>query len=152
LGYFELTKDFNASSFVNKFVMNAARLNSLIARRSGIPDSLYIKLQREAYNLSQFVQNVLSQHTASGPVLSSCCGYEVTSLLRAFAQVGYAPSANFLSTVETVCKQKSAEKPYEYWMGSRSDFNEAVTAISTRAVEAGNNGLQVACARILNMP
>jgi DNA-directed RNA polymerase specialized sigma24 family protein len=152
LGYFEMTKDFNASSFVNKFIMNAARLNSLISRHSGIPDSLFIKLQREASDVSQFVQKVLSQHTASGPVLSSCSGFEVTSLLRAFTKVGYAPSANFMSTVETVCKKNSAEQPYEYWMGSRSDFNEAVSEISAHALEAGNNGLQTTCARILNMP
>jgi hypothetical protein len=151
LGYFELTKDFNASSFVNKFVMNAARLNFLISRQSGIPDSLYIKLQREANDVSQFVQKVLSQHTASGPILGSCSGYEITGLLRAFAQAGYSTSANFMSTVETVCQKNSAEKPFEYWMGSRSDFNQAVTAISTRAVEVRNNDLQAACARILNM-
>jgi hypothetical protein len=152
LGYFEMTKDFNASSFVNKFVMNAARLNFLISRQSGIPDSLYIKLQREANDVSQFVQKVLSQHTASGPILGSCSGYEVASLLRAFTQAGYAPSANFMSTVETVCQKNSAGKPYEYWSGSRTDFNQAVLAIQASALKIGNTGLQATCARILNMP
>lgn len=145
--YSELPEGFNTSHFVNNFLMDAARIGYLCSRKHGIPDTLDIKLRKEIKESATTVDRVLALPTSTGSVLDFCDGSVVTSLLIHFERVGHRPNLQLMQALETI-----ANKPNEYWSGTRADFFDAVSGIAIKINDDQNNNLKKikeSCHRIL---
>jgi hypothetical protein len=152
LGHIDIPEDFDVSRFANHFVMNATRLNHLISRKDGIPDSLFMRLMEEMDRAFREAEKILSLPMATGPMLGFCRGSEVASLVDVFAKVGRLPGKNFMRALETVAEKHGRGQPgySDYWCGTQLTFMKAAQHFLDTEKKSGKHNIDPVYYKVLS--